>query len=94
MNQPNLSLLQQIIRQFMAKHRRPPSAVILSPEALAALAAKGAAADRVGTIPVLCRQITPEEVAAQSDDANAVGVVVAVQPDFSEASVVGCSLKV
>lgn len=85
-------LLLKLVHQFMERHRRQPQYVVVTPEALAALAIKATAFDQLSHLPVSCRPLRPEEL-TNGDDAIALGVTVVVSPDFKTATVQGCSLK-
>ncbi len=91
-NTPTETLLAQIVNQFAQRHRRLPKLVVVTPEALAALAVKNAVPTRVNGIPVVCRDIKRDEV-TNGNDASMVCVTVVVSSDFSETSVRGCSLS-
>lgn len=86
------TLLAQIVNQFTQRHRRPPKAVVVTPDALAALAIKKSLPTVVEGVPVVCRDINPNEV-TNGNDASSVGVTIVVSTGFGEASVRGCSLK-
>lgn len=54
-------LLTRLVSQYRAKHGREPAQIVVSPVALVALAAQRTVAPRWMGIPVMCREIKPEE---------------------------------
>lgn len=68
-----MKLLEQMLEQYRNRHERLPNLIVLTPEALAALASKREIALRCAGVPVTCLESAPIDAVP---DGDGLGVAV------------------
>jgi hypothetical protein len=85
------ALLGEMVGQFVARHKRWPDRIVLTPLACLAMAIKGSLTPYWGVIPVECREIAESE--ATRDEALAKSLAIFAVPEGRKSRLLSCDLK-
>ena len=91
MNTTAQGILSQMVRQFEARHSRPPQKIVIAPLACLALAIKQNLTPVLQGIAVECRDIQESE--ATADRSRAKSLAVFIIPEDQSGRLVACDLQ-